>query len=480
MPATRPNIVLIVLDTARATAFEPWGAAPGTTPTVADLATHGTAVAQAIAPCNWTMPSHASLFTGCLPRTVGLADRPGPHPHTCRPVLEANRGRILPAVLARAGYDTAAVSANPWIARPNGFGTGFDDFEDARGSRDHRIDDGSVKARLRWWYEALVAKVDDGAASAAATVDAWLEQPRRAPFFWFVNLLECHSPYLPPKPWNDLPAHQRVLAAEDARRHLTLEGIWSASAGGFDIGDGALARMRHLYQRSVSSMDAWVGRLVHRLEQKGLLDDTYVIVTSDHGENLGEGNLIGHAFSLAHRLIHVPLVVHGPDRVALPDLLSLAALPVVIGDLAGLAANPWTRDDRLPAGVAVSQYDGVLRPGDPAAGELVAKWGLGPDAVRIITAPTTSVTDGAHKLVRQGDRLRLYDLTADPDEVAPTVVVDPGAHSPTAARLFAAMVEADATDADPEVVAQIVRSAEADVDDGGPELEQQLRLLGYL
>ena len=129
-----------------------------------------------------------------------------------------------------------------------------------------------------------------------------------------MNLVECHSPYLPPWPYDDLGPIDRLRAAEEARRHLTLSGIWKACAGGFDVAPAALERMRHLYARSVRLMDDWLRDLLDDLDRRGILDRTLVIVTSDHGENFGEGGLMGHAFSLDQRLLRVPLVIAGPGR----------------------------------------------------------------------------------------------------------------------------------------------------------------------
>ena len=81
-----------------------------------------------------------------------------------------------------------------------------------------------------------------------------------------MNLVECHSPYLPPWPYNDLGPIDRLRAAEEARRHLTLSGIWKACAGNFDVPPGALERMRHLYARSVRLMDDWLRDLLAELD----------------------------------------------------------------------------------------------------------------------------------------------------------------------------------------------------------------------
>lgn len=475
----RPNLVFIVFDTARASAFEPWGASPGSTPTMAQLSSRGVAVPQAVSTCNWTMPSHAAMFTGRLPRSVGLTNPPGPHTNRCYPLMEANRGRLLPEVLHRAGYHTAASSANPWVATSHGFGIGFDSFAQVSGTRNNGIADRDWRTRLRWAYEALVARVDDGITATSEVIDGWLAEKPRQPFFWFINVMECHSPYLPPRPWNGLGPLDRLRASREARRHLTLDAIWRASAGGFDIPEETLERMRHLYARAVALMDSWLAQVLAKLDEHGLLDDTLVVATADHGENLGESRLIGHAFSLNDHLIRVPLVIAGPDPVEVPAVMSTAALPGVIAEALGLESNPWARDagDRLE-GIAVAQYDALCLPEDPRVEEAVDAWHLGDAARFALTQPMTAATDGHRKLVRHGQHLLLYDLRADPHELAPVKIAEPTKLPPDTARLYEALERADASDADPEAIRRLMSS-----DPGIPAdeaLEAQLRLLGYL
>src|SRR5436189_6350255 len=100
----RPNVLLIIFDTARADALEPYGADPGSSPAVADLAARGDAMSNMFAPACWTLPSHAALFTGQLPRATGLMQVPPGQEAVARQTLEAQRERLLPAVLRRGGY----------------------------------------------------------------------------------------------------------------------------------------------------------------------------------------------------------------------------------------------------------------------------------------------------------------------------------------------------------------------------------------
>ena len=464
--AERPNVLLIVYDTARADGFEPYASGPAT-PTMAQLASRGLAYPKAVAPSCWTVPSHAAFFLGSPPRSVGLSRAPGGRGELCRPVIESQRDRFLPEVMRRSGYETAAVSANLWIDERNGFATGFERFRDVRGHRLTKMSATDLRGRLLWYLQALRARTDDGAAEIERMLADWLSSRGDAPFFWFVNLIECHSPYLPPRPANDLGPLERVRAAEDGRRYQTLEGVLRAVSTGGGVPERSLRRMRHLYERSIELMDGWLARVLELLDRHRILDSTTVIVTSDHGENFGENGLIGHAGSLDDRLLSVPLVAAGPgvpDRA--PPLTSLVDLPRIVAGIAGIDDHPWGAG--ATPGIAVAQYDG---PVPPHRLEHLHAWGATDEGLRRLTLRFTCATDGTLKLVSSGADEQLYDLEADPLE---RTTVDAAAYP--AARVAAlrdAVHAAAAAGWDPQLDED--RPPDADAD-----LEERMRLLGYL
>jgi arylsulfatase A-like enzyme len=464
-----PNVLFIVFDTARADAFEPYGAPSGSTPAFSDLGRRGAVALDAFSVCNWTMPSHVSMFTGALPRSLGLSPNPGAKGWNVKAVLEANADRVLAEVFRRAGYATSGMSVNPWIWQRSGFATGFDRYRDVKNPRRRKIHDPSLRARAAWAFEALVASVDDGAQQAGAILRSWLEEGPRQPFFWFVNLVECHSPYLPPRPYNDLGPVRRVRAAEDARRYLTLEGIWRACLGQFEIPDESLERMRHLYAREIRLMDDWLARLLEDMDRRGVLDDTIVIVTSDHGENLGEGRLIGHAFSLDDRLIRVPLAAAGPGIGALDGVLSTTAIPRIVAEAAAIE-HPW-KQDALPAGVAVAQYERAAGPSDARIQMARDQWLVDDEAVHRLTTPMTCATDGRRKLVLHGDQESLLHLDSDPLELAPS---SPNDANGDLGSLRAAI--ALALKAAPQPAGSTPEPSDAET----AELEERMRLMGYM
>ncbi len=474
----RANVLLIVFDTARADAFEPYGAAAGASPAFADLARRGSAHERLYSSACWTVPSHAAMFTGLLPRAAGLARAPGGTPHGCRPAMESHRDRVLPEVLRRSGYRTAAISTNLWIVPESGFATGFDEFVTVDTRRQAKLSRSGLRERATWLAEGVRARADDGAAEARATLGEWLAQPPEQPFFWLVNLVEAHSPYLPPKPYNDLGPLDRARAASEASHYLTLSEIWRACAGGFDVPDDALERMRHLYARSIRRLDDWLADLLESMDQAGVLDETLVVVTSDHGENLGENGLMGHAFSLDERLIRVPCAAAGPGAERLADIAGLREIPSAIAAAVELSDHPWGNGSA--DGIGVAQFDAPISPDDPRARIALDEWGLGDEALPRITTDFACATDGRYKLVRGGPKgspqihEEVFDLRSDPLESRP-LSVDSLPDPAVVDRLRAAL---DASDGEaPSGLAAV----DVEIPDSEREaLEERMRLLGYL
>ena len=467
----RPNVLLIVFDTARADAFEPYGAQAGSSPVVADLARRGRALPRRFAPACWTVPSHASLFTGLLPRANGLVRAPGGRPAGCRPVLEAQQDRLLPQVFRRSGYRTGAISTNLWLTERSGFDLGFDEFAAVDTQRQAALHLDDFRSRVRWGIEAVRASADDGAGEAGRILGRWVGRGDEQPFFYFLNLIECHSPYLPPSPFNSLGPLGRWRAADEARRHLTLDAIWRACAGGYDVPEEAIARMRTLYADAVRLLDNWLGSVLEVLDRARVLDETLVLVTSDHGENLGEGGLMGHAFSLDQRLLHLPCVSAGPGALESEAAHSLAELPRLLAEATGIERHPWRND--VPTGVAVAQFDPPAGRDDPRTREAVEHWGLGEEALDRITTPFSVATDGRWKLLRSPRGEVAYDLRKDPLEESP---LRPEAADGDVGPLRAALDHPGSN----AVWGQEPTEPSEDGSDEESELEERMRLLGYL
>ncbi len=305
-----------------------------------------------------------------------------------------------------------------------------------------------------------------------------LEAPRDRPWFAFVNLMECHAPYLPPRPWNDLGPLGRARATIDARRYQSHAAVVDACLGHGDVPTSSLERMRHLYGRSIAMMDAWLGRVCDHLGGAGGLADTLVLVTSDHGENLGECGRLGHTLSVDERLLRVPLVAAGAalDEAGIDEVNTVADIPRLIASAVGLHRHPWSRP-ACPDGVVLAQNDGYSAI-NPAFAEIFAReWHLDAEAIERLDRPLAAAIGGRFKLVREvvdgRDADRLYDLDTDPLEQVDVRLH----HLPETARLAAAL---DAADTERPTFAQTVNAPDPAVADSDPALVERLRLLGYL
>jgi arylsulfatase A-like enzyme len=414
----RPNVLLIVLDTLRADAVEPYGAKPGSSPAIADLAKRGVAVQDVRATASWTLPSHVAMFTGVLARGLGLGQAPANTPQSAGPAVRAQQDRFLAEVLRRHGYRTAGVTTNLWVGSHTGFDTGFQRFVELDTSRQAQLG-GGWRLRVMWDWEGGRGRADDGAARAREVIQQWLGEIEERPFFWFVNLVECHSPYLPPKPYGGTSTLERIRAADEASRYLTFAEVVRTCIGAKRIPDGALARMRKLYAASVRYADQWVEDVIQAIDERGLLEDTLVLVCSDHGENLGEADLIAHSLSLDDRLLRVPFIACGPSADCFSGLRSLAELPRRLATAVRLDEHPWKEPPAVD--VPVAQWDPLAPATHPRVAELVVEWQLGEDEVDRLTRPLTCAVLDDFKLVvtREDDDEELYDLKRDPLELEP-------------------------------------------------------------
>jgi arylsulfatase A-like enzyme len=314
----RPNVLLITLDTTRVDHLGAYGYARATSPNLDRLASEAIVYENAYSTSSWTLPAHASLFSGKFPSSHGARrDRDGPliladavnAPESTRARGMSPRERTLATLLRAEGYATAGVVAGPWLMRPFGLASGFDSWDD------ENVVMGGRPAR----------EVTDRAL-------AWLEAEPREPFLLFLNYFEPHAPYAPPAAFAQafLPPGVRP-STRDARQ------------------------ARDLYDAEILYMDFELGRLLDALRERDLYARTLVVVTADHGELLGEHEQWGHGQALWEPLVRVPLIVkpagteraaqRRDERVSLVDVLPLilrelrldpgetAPRPVVLAEL---------------------------------------------------------------------------------------------------------------------------------------------------
>ncbi len=298
--ARTPNVLVIVVDTLRADHLSSYGYSRTTSPHIDELAKQGVLFERTFSSSSWTLPSHASMLTGRYPHDHGATMvRLEPGPPT------------LGEALIERGYRTAAFSANTiYFSQMRGFGRGFHHFEDIFCSTADRAVR-TVYGRMIYryvlralGYENIPARKSAGDINRALL--RWLEPQPQRPFFAFLNYMDTHDPYLPPKPYR---GRFSKLASPGGRvnefigRHrpkLTPEQL----QGEIDAYDGAIAYV-----------DDEIGKLMEELKKRNLAENTLVVITSDHGESFGEHGLFTHRNALYRNLIHVPLVFYWPGHV---------------------------------------------------------------------------------------------------------------------------------------------------------------------
>src|SRR5262245_14300798 len=323
----RPNVVLIVMDTVRVDALSCYGNPRKTTPNLDRLAARSLVFDQASATAPWTLPSHASLFTG-LYTPQHRVDR-------TRPLL-ADGLTTLAEVFGAAGYQSAGFSNNPWVGLNTNFHQGFDLFQGMwRGAQGvERL----AAVRILEDLKDYRGRPPTQAERTNHRIRWWLDEVRRpaVPFFLFVNYIDPHFPYRPPEPYRS-----RFLRPEnrDAASRISTRAIRSLPPP-MDLAPTLRGALRDLYEGEVASLDAQIGRLIDDLGKRSLADDTIVVLTSDHGENLGDHKLLFHEFSVNETLLRVPLILHyprkvAPGRVATP--VSLSDVYPTLVNLAGLS-----------------------------------------------------------------------------------------------------------------------------------------------
>jgi arylsulfatase A-like enzyme len=477
----RPNVLLLVIDALRADAVEAYGGPPGVSVTLGKLADRGAAIPDVRSTAPWTLPSHTALFSGQLARGVGLGQAPREKPPSAAPVVRAQQERLLATVLSRAGYATKGATTNMWAGGPSGFNTGFEEFADLNVSR-QMVLGGGTRGRIRWDWECVRARADDGASATESILRRWAGQLDERPFFWFVNLLECHSPYLPPKPYCGISPLRRLRTGDEAFRYLTFESTLLACLGKLTVPEGAIKRMRRMYTASLRYVDDWLGRSLDALSSAGALDNTLVVVTADHGENFGVAGLMAHGMSLDDRLLRVPLIVAGPGWETLRGMRSLVELPTRIAGAAEIESHPFSPE--LETGLPVAQWD-PFELSEDRLSDVAKQWDLGEAEVDRLTAPLTCAVSGRWKLVRGREEAdeSLYDLEADPLELNPLLGED--AISAAAGAELAAL---RAAVNHPAAQARAQRTGDDDPspdpdpvpEDELAELERKMRLMGYM
>jgi arylsulfatase A-like enzyme len=327
-PRGAKSVLVVVWDTVRPDHLSAYGYARATSPRLAAIAAQGERFDAAFATSSWTLPSHASMVTGRLPREHGAGFVP----------LDATWPTLGEEFTAR-GWRSGAFSGNLcYFTTRNGFGRGFSTFDDFDWSVASRLLRTLAARELLGYADPARANDDARLRRPAADVNraflAWLDRAPGTPFFSFLNYFDAHAPYRPP------PATRGTL-------------------GTLAPGDGDPPDLRR-YDECIAECDARFGELVDALAQRGRLDDTVVVVLSDHGESFGENGAHFHRGSLQREQTQVAWIVRAPWRVApatvVDGVTSLGSLPAQLLDLAGAGdAGPFPRAVESDEAVAIAE-----------------------------------------------------------------------------------------------------------------------------
>lgn len=324
MSSSRPNLLLVVLDSLRADRVGCYGHPAMSTPNLDALAAEGVRFANCTSESTWTLPSAFTLLTGLTP--------PEHRAELHRQLPEDLMS--LPVLLREAGYATFGASNNWWISGMSGLRRGLERF-------DLPPHEWKVFSRLMWYVMQPLGIMN---APGGVMVSAFRRWVRRAKWPWFGLLWinDSHHPYLCPRPYVQ-QFHPRPLSRRrlfELGQRLRRPRQFAATADAQDLQD-----VRNLCSGAAAHVDSLVGRLAEELARSRLAEDTLLVVLSDHGDMLGEHGLVGHGptAGMYQPLIHVPLIVRGPGFGGGAVAEGLAQLSDVTQTLAAVAGAP----DRL-------------------------------------------------------------------------------------------------------------------------------------
>ncbi len=400
----RPNIILATLDTTRADHLSCYGYEKTTTPNIDRFAREGVIFRNAYSPAPWTVPAHASLFTGLYPLQHGAHWASDSEPGVT--VGKLSRHTVtLAESLSGVGYVTVGITGGPACSSHYGLDQGFTEYNDSllpildpavesfalfRLLRDRRSLVGLL-SRLHIYNERKGDQITRLAIR-------WIERNHtRGPFLMFLNYFDPHMPYDPPR------AYREPFGGADVVE--TQERTWGSVP---------------LYDGEVAYLDACLGRFFLRLKKLGVYDEALIVLTSDHGEFFGEHNHMGHMNELYEEVIKVPLIIKYPLSQRKKGIIQRNAslvdvVPTLLFAL-GLDVPSGIQGGRLerPEGGVIAE---VYRHKYPAL------W-YGGGYARALKA----LYSGPFKYIKNfGGTSELYDVVADPAEQSNLIDVEPDA-----------------------------------------------------
>ena len=520
---TVPDVLLIVLDSQRADRLGCYGYPAAITPNLDSFAREAVLFEQAISPAQWTIPTHASLFTGLYPTAHRLTQY--------RQTLGANVPHLV-EILSASGYRTIGLSNNALVGvLKNGFSRGFDTFHSYSGALPNVLEVsthptgplGRVFQRTGCQLRRVVRPIQNrlGQSDLAyrialrtRTIPLWAKLAnargqnersvedlcrllevrnktrRRKPLFLFLNLMETHMPFRPPDAFLDklAPGLRSCKETRDIIRAWTGDAYRWESLLDPPLEDLERRVLDQLYDAEVAYQDDYLGRLFDVLAKRDDRANVLTIITADHGQALGDHNCFGHSFGAHQELIHVPLLLHWPDQIKSTRVSEPVSTRRVFHTLLDVGGCPSAIKSGLePAEVSRLALQRTLNSCDPEDNAAVAEVYPALHSVRVMETRRARIASQRRarslrrvivkdhfKLIKIDDvPEELYNLESDPLELSNIIAEAP------------MIVEA----LDHQLSRMVDRvksrgrplSPDAQLDVGGDEqLKQRLRGLGYI
>lgn len=408
----RPNVLFIVLDTVRAQSLSAYGYSRPTTLRLEKLAKNGVLFEQAIAPTPWTLPSHATMFTGRFPHELSI-DWEEPLDATYPTLAEDFRDQ---------GYATAGFVANMiYCSYEQGLNRGFTHYEDypvsirelaLSSSLVSNIVNSHAVRRLAGNYDVLDRK---SAAQVNHDFLRWLSHNNQKPFFVFLNYFDTHEPYLPSPPFDS-----KFNQTTPRRTYRVTR--WAHEGARLDKETMSPAEIQaelDAYEGSIAYVDQELGLLFDELSRQKILENTLVIITADHGEQFGEHGLFTHGNSLYLQTMRVPLLIsfpaHVPANTSVREAVTLRDLPATIVDLVQLGNK-----DRFPGNSLAQFWNGTTNTNIATRSPLLSELNLGPfthpHEPAFLGNMRSVVIDRKHYILNGDGSEEVYDIDSDPHE----------------------------------------------------------------
>ena len=400
-------MLLLVLDAVRAQSLSLYGYNRQTTPRLEEFAKTGVCFEQVLSTSPWTLPSHATMFTGRF--THQLFDD-GQTPLDAKTPL-GEKHKTLAEHLSENGYVTGGFIGNVgYCGSSYGLNRGFTRYEDHVSSFELFFRSCGLTANF---FKYLKNNQNTIARKSAADINQsflnWRSQHEDRPFFAFLNYFDAHDPYIAPqsfelkfgtqKPKGPTIVHDRKYRAHE------------------------IQQLQDAYDSCIAYLDNEIGLLLDELKEKNILENTVVIVTSDHGEQFGEHGLMYHVNSLYRQLLQVPLLISFPKSTPagerVHDAVSLRDLPATIIDLVDLEnkkqfpgstlARYWSPEKKAANGTVPALFSEIFIGGNEP------DWI--PQSWPVAKGEMKSVVAGGYHYIQYGDgKEELFDFENDPQE----------------------------------------------------------------